>query len=118
MLHFDFCIHLCRPTCIRLQRYLNQDSAASTCHDLGLSVANISDSGDNDHQQENDRRPNMSSLIETPNTVPFTMLPAPSHPAQAVQDAEKPAKRKANRKPNYSYIHRNPLPLEIYPLPV
>lgn len=60
----------------------------------------------------------MSSLIETPNTVPFTMSSAPPHPAQPVLEAEKPARRKGNRKPNYSHIHRNPLPLEIYPLPV
>jgi tRNA-splicing endonuclease subunit Sen2 len=60
----------------------------------------------------------MSSLIETPNTVPFTMSSTPPHPAQPVLDAEKLARRKSNRKPNYSHIHRNPLPLEIYPLPV
>jgi tRNA-splicing endonuclease subunit Sen2 len=60
----------------------------------------------------------MSGLIENSDTVTLTMSSALPHPAKPVLDAEKPARRKGNRKPNYSHIHRNPLPLEVYPLPV
>jgi hypothetical protein len=118
-LHFDFSIHLCWPTCIRLQRYLSQDFARSTCQNYPLSVADKSNVGDRDCQPFEDHRcSNMSDLIDTPHAVPPPSSFTPSHPDQPILNAEKPAKRKGNRRPNYNHIHRNLLPLEIYPLPV
>jgi tRNA-splicing endonuclease subunit Sen2 len=60
----------------------------------------------------------MSSLIETPQDVPSPSSCTSLNPQQPVVSAEKPAKRRGNRRPNYNHIHRNLLPLEIHPLPV
>jgi tRNA-splicing endonuclease subunit Sen2 len=60
----------------------------------------------------------MSSLVEKPAVMPSPLSPTPSNPHQPILGAEKPAKRKPNRRPNHNHIHRNLLPLEIYPLPV
>ena len=59
----------------------------------------------------------MSNLLETPQAVPCpTPSTASSH--QPILNAEKPTKRKGNRRPNYNHVHRNLLPLETHPLPV
>ena len=60
----------------------------------------------------------MSSPIETLDATPPPSPSTPSQPDQTVPSSPKPAKRKSTRRPNYNHIHRNPLPLEIYPLPV
>ena len=79
----------------------------------------MSCTGDADCQPfEDDSISNMSSLIETPNAAAPPASSTTSLRDPTMLGTEKSAKRKGNRRPNYNHIHRNPLPLEIFPLPV